>query len=134
MRVVYVDSDVVISSLLSQKGAAFLLLENKSADFVISEISELEILEVGRRLNISKESVKRAISKFRKIVSPDTKQFEKYVFDLDDAFIIAGAVKAKAKFLITYNTRHYLIDKIKNNFGVIIMTPALFLQYLRSQQ
>ena len=60
--------------------------------------------------------------------------FGQHSRDPNDAHIIAGAVKAKAQFLLTYNLKDYKIDKIKKDFGIIVTTPAKFLQYLRSLQ
>lgn len=59
-------------------------------------------------------------------------KFAKYVVDKNDTHIVAGVVRARAKFLISYNLRHYRADVIKGDFGIIIMSPGKFLQYLRS--
>ncbi len=58
--------------------------------------------------------------------------FAEYVLDIDDAHIVAGAKKAKVQFLISYNTKHFKADKIKNDFDIILTTPSNLLQYLRS--
>jgi len=55
-----------------------------------------------------------------------------YVSDIKDIHIVAGAVISKADFLISYNLKHYHQDKIKQDFKIILLTPARFLQYLRS--
>jgi len=60
------------------------------------------------------------------------KLYGKYTMDIDDAKIIGSAHKAKAKYLITYNLRHYKIDRIKEELDFAVLSPALFLQYLRS--
>jgi len=59
-------------------------------------------------------------------------EYKDYVSDPDDVHIIAGAAEADADFLITYNTKHYLVDKIKAELDIIVHTAAQFLQYLRS--
>jgi len=60
------------------------------------------------------------------------KTYGNYVTDVNDAHIVAGAVIAKAKFLITYNVRHYKTEKIRSKLEIVILTPAKYLQYLRS--
>ena len=59
-------------------------------------------------------------------------RYKDYVEDLNDAHIVAGAAESKAHFLITYNIRDFKIEKIKKDFDIIVLTPGMFLQYLRS--
>ena len=135
---VFVDSDVVISSLLSTKGAAFFLLKEQKGTFTISNISKKEIREVADRLEIDRDKLISLIKKRLKIVNLTedlTKikmDFKDYTSDINDAHIVAGVVRAKAKFLLTYNIRHFNRQKISEDFGIIILTPAQYLQYLRS--
>lgn len=136
---IFVDSDVIISSLISQKGAAFLLLSKKGQDFYISNLSKRELAIVAERLNIEKTKLNFTIKNKLKLVTIKDDldsiktSFGQYTKDTNDAHIVAGAVKAKAQFLLTYNLKDYQIDKIKKDFGIIVFTPAKFLQYLRSQ-
>ncbi|MDP3726883.1 MAG: PIN domain-containing protein [bacterium] len=135
---VFVDSDVVISSLISQKGAAHLLLNKQKANFVISNISEAELEKVANRLEINQDKLQALIKKRLKIINLTQgigsikKKFKDYTSDPDDAHIVAGAAKVKAKFLLTYNRRHFKRRKISRDLGVIVLTPAQYLQYLRS--
>jgi len=138
---VFVDSDVVISSLISSSGAAYFLLKKKikNLKFFISNISQKELKIVSRRLEIKPDNLERLVKNRFKIVKlKETnknlkEKYADYVLDPNDAHIIAGAVKSKAKFLLTYNWRHFKREKVKNDFNIIILTPALFLQYLRSK-
>lgn len=135
---VFVDSDVIISSLISQKGAAHLLLNKQKANFVISNISEAELEKVANRLGINQDKLQALIKKKLKIINlPQEvgrikKKFRDYTSDPDDAHIVAGAAKAKVKFLLTYNLRHFKRQKISEDLGVTVLTPAQYLQYLRS--
>lgn len=135
---VFVDSDVVISSLLSQKGAAYLLLNEQSSNFVISNISKNEIEIVAERLNIKQNKLQDLIKKCFKIIrlkkeiSKIKKDFKSYTNDVDDAHIVVGATDAKAKFLLTYNIKDFQRQKIKEDLGITVLTPAQYLQYLRS--
>ncbi len=136
---VFVDSDVVISSLISQKGAAFLLLSKKDQNYYISNLSKRELAIVAGRLSINKTKLTFTIKNKLKLVTIKDGldsikiRFSQHTKDPNDAHVIAGAVKAKVQFLLTYNLKDYKIDKIKKDFGIIVITPAKFLQYLRSQ-
>lgn len=136
---VFVDSDVIISSLISSKGAAFHLLNQTKENFYISNSSVDELEIVVKRLNIDTKKLDKLLSSALKKVnigedlSQIKKQFALYVRDPNDCHIISGTKAAKAKFLITYNIRDFKVDKIKKDLNIIVTTPARFLQYLRSK-
>ena len=138
MKKVFVDSDVVLSSLLSSKGAAYFLLYEVNLEFVISNISLLEIERGVVKLNLDKNQLIGLIRNILKLIELKEsikrikKIFEKYVFDENDAHIVAGAKRTKAKAILTYNLKHFNRQKIKDDLGVIVLTPAQYLQYLRS--
>ena len=135
---VFVDSDVIISSLLSTKGAAYLLLNEQKDKFIISSFSEKEVREVADRLEISQDKLQSLTEgrlksvKLTKKLTKIKKDFKDYISDANDAHIVAGAAQAKVKFLLTYNIRHFNRQKISEDFGIIVLTPAQYLQYLRS--
>lgn len=135
---IFVDSDVVISSLISEKGAAYLLLNEQKDNLVISNISKVEIEKVADRLNLNQDKLQSLIKKKLKAINLSANlekieaDFKDYTSDPNDAHIIAGATKAKAKFLLTYNIKHFNRQKIKEDLGITVLTPAQYLQYLRS--
>ncbi len=135
---IFLDSDVVISSLISEKGAAYLLINTPSLRLFISNISKKELQDVTKRLQINQRSLRETIKTnvettyINVAVTSLKTQYKNYVTDPDDAHIIAGADKSQAKFLVTYNLKHYHIDKIKQDLNIIVLTPANLLQYLRS--
>lgn len=138
---VFVDSDVVISSLISQKGAAHLLLGEKisKVKFYISNFSFKEQKIVVKRLKINQKKFQDLVKKRLTVVRSKTtagqikKEYQVYAIDSNDTHIVAGAEKSKAKFLITYSQRHFKEDKIKQDLNILVLTPAQFLQYLRSK-
>jgi predicted nucleic acid-binding protein len=138
---IFIDSDVVISSLISVSGAAYALLHAKSGKFVayVSNYSTIELEGVITRphLNLSKEDLRQRLSGLSTVAIKMSDQeiereFTKYVTDINDAHIVAGTKLANASFLITYNIRHFKAEMLSQDFEVILMTPAMFLQYLRS--
>lgn len=135
MKSVFLDSDVVISSLISKKGAAFLLVNNKEIIKYISNISLKEIKIVVKRLklkNFESILVNCEIIKIKGDLDEIKNKYNKFVTDKNDAHIICGAKVSTANFLITYNLKHFNKDLVKQSLKIITLTPALFLQYLRS--
>lgn len=137
MKKIFVDSDVVLSSLLSSKGAANFLLNEVDIKLSISNISLLEIERGIVKLNLDKNQLRRLTKNRLKLVElkESTKKikesFKNYIFDEDDAHIVAGAQQAKAKVILSYNLKHFNRQKIKEDFGIVVLTPAQYLQYLR---
>jgi len=136
---VFIDSDVVISSLLSSTGAAYFLLNQSEIEPVISSISQKELQMVVKRIGLKEEDLEILIKNrievcsIKKEVKQVKKEYETYVTDINDTHIVAGAHSAKVKYLISYNLKHFKTDKIKDELNILLLTPALFLQYLRSQ-
>lgn len=138
-RKIFVDSDVILSSLISNKGAAYFLLNEADLNLSISK-SLIQELERGvNKLNLDKNQLINLVRKRLKIVKfikksdEIKKEFKNYVFDEDDAHIVAGARKAKAKLILSYNIKDFNTPKLKEDFNIKVQTPAQFLQYLRSQ-
>lgn len=134
---VFIDSDVVISSLVSSKGAAYLLIQTKGLERYVSDISIKELFLVTERLQLNKKILNNLIkNKFKKIILLDLKEIKKtykqYVVDENDAHVVAGAVQAGASHIISYNLKHFKKEEIKRCLNILIFTPALFLQYWRS--
>lgn len=136
---VFVDSDVVISSLLSISGAAYTLLhDTKKVELYVSNFSTLELKKVADRLQLDRGKLQKVIStcfdtvKINQTHEKVQGRFAPYVRDIDDAHIVAGAKAAKVRFLVSYNIRHFESEKLNRDFKIILLTPGLFLQYLRS--
>ena len=134
---VFIDSDVVISSLISQTGAAYFILHETDLELVISDESIKELEDVVNRMNLDEKELKTLIKdRFGVIKLGRVKKgdLSSYVLDPGDEHIIAGAKKAKTKYIISYNIKDFKIDKIAEDLRIIVTTPAKFLQYLRSIQ
>ncbi len=137
---VFVDSDVIVSSVISDSGAAFDLLKNHpEIDKLISNYSRQEIIRVADRLSLVK-SVTKARFKSCKQIDLDTsieeikKDYAKYVSDAKDAHIVAGAAAAEADFLVSYNLRHFRLNLIKEELNIVGLRPGGLLQFLRGKK
>ncbi len=136
---IFVDSDVIISSLISTAGAAFKLIhETKDIKLHASNYSILELEKVVARLNLELGELHEVIEE--RFVTIDIGMpyekvqliYEEYTKDTHDTHIVAGAKESKASFLITYNLRHFESEKLSKDYQIKVLTPGLFLQYLRS--
>ena len=135
---VFLDTNVVISSILSTIGVSHRIIIHPKISKLITKTVEDEIISVSERLNIDSKKIKTVLKNLKRIELNLTKKnllknYNNYVFDQEDSHVVAGAHKSKTKFLLTYNIKHFKIDKINRDFGLIVMTPGRFLQYLRSQ-
>jgi len=137
--VVFLDSDAIISSLLSSTGAAYACTQSSSIQKYISTLSYTELAVVCKRLKIEQSKLKKLVASECDVSEiPLTNEslqqrYKSFVYDPNDAHIIAGAVATKARFLITYNLKHFNAELIKREFAIIVLTPAQLLQYLRSR-
>ena len=136
---VYFDSDVIISSLISNKGAAHILLKTAEIKPWVSDLQKKELRTVAGRLKLDLEKLEVLFDnrlnsvRVKKTEVKIKKRFLKYVLDQNDAQIAAGIAASKPAFFVSYNQRHFLADKIKIDFKVICLTPAQLLQHLRSR-
>ena len=135
---VFVDSDVVISSLISTAGAANLLINQTKMKKFISNFSVKELKLVIKKLNLKQKQLdqvikkKLTIVKLRQDLRLIKKNYGKYVTDENDSHVAAGAKAARTDFLVSYNLKHFQRNLIKKNLKIIIMRPGEFLQFLRS--
>ena len=136
---VFFDSDVVISSFISQTGAAYYLVHTNKIEKYMSNFSSSEVeRSLVTKLSVESEKAKGYLKKHFKQINLK-KSFEEirtaysfYVHDQFDAHIVAGAREAGARCIVTYNMKDYKIELIKRDFEILVITPANFLQYLRS--
>ena len=134
---VFLDSDVVISSLLSSRGAARFLIKEERIQRYLSTRSCDELASVATRLHIDAKDLAYTISCCQVVPLTDPThalmaQYASYVIDANDAHIVAGAVASQARFLTTYNLKHFYIDRIKEDHDILVIPPAFLIQYLRS--
>lgn len=134
---VFLDADVVIAALLSKTGASAAILRNSTVKKLISPTIEREVLDVSKRLRIKHHDVKMTLRTCA-VRAFDLKRHEvldhyaPFVFDHEDAHVVAGAHRTSAPFLLTHNLRHFRANTIHQKLGVIVVNPGHFLQYLRS--
>ena len=134
---VFLDTDVIISSLLSRTGASFEILKHPAVKKVISRAVKEELVIVAKRLKIEGHKTKKLVEDINSVTlgltkSRIVKDYQQFVFDQQDCHVVAGAKVSKSRFLLTHNLKHYRVDKIKTGLGIMVFKPGNFLQYLRS--
>lgn len=129
---VFVDSSVLFAACLSPAGSARdLLLAGLRGDLLLPH-SSLVLEETERNLAAKAPAGLPAFRQFRPqlelhLVNPTTAQVRRAaaVVESKDAPIVAGAIRARAKYLATYDRRHLLAHKeaIQRAFRIIVATP-----------
>jgi predicted nucleic acid-binding protein len=140
---IFLDSSVLIAGIISETGAAHVLLElGETADIQLT-ISETVVIESER--SITKKSP-RNIPRLRDIIrksqlniirDPSEKEIRENLYligDPNDVPILLSAMKAKVDFLVTHNRKHFLDDpKVSERSGLQIGTPGDALAWVRNE-
>lgn len=129
---VFIDSSVLIAAAISAHGSARDLIKKSFRGEVEVIISDLVIEETQRNLANKAPQALPALQLFLEslnpqVVRPSKLQVSKTskVIDIKDAPIVAGAIKSKADYLVTYDRKHLLSHKkeIKTHFKLKVVTP-----------
>lgn len=133
LRVV-LDTNIVVSGLLSSKGSPSAILDaatSKQFRCFVSEslIKEYSEVLARRDLGLDQHRVARFIRDFRKVALPVVPRQKALVArDPDDNMVMECALEAEADFVVTGNTRGFPL----NFRGVRVVTPRDFLVVLGS--
>lgn len=131
---IFVDSSVLIAASISSKGYAYeLLVKGFQGEFDLY-ISEDVIEESERNIKLKTPNslkdfyiVKDALA--GNIVKVKKNQILKVteVVHIKDAPIVAGALKAKADYLVSFDRKHLLqqAKAIKTKFKIKVITPDI---------
>lgn len=134
---VFLDSSVVISAVLSDKGGSFRLFneaQNRNlilyiSDFVLVEVFSVLKLKYPSKLFIFENLISNTHFILAKEPSQDLiEKMAESIADFSDAPILAAAKKAKVDFLITLDKKHFLTKKVKDNLKFKVLAPKEFLQ------
>lgn len=138
---VFLDSSAIIAGVISDSGAARVLLVMSENGQIETFISEQVIAESER--SIAKK-VPGALPDFRQTLkdatpkvlhNPTQEEIEKNLYliaDPDDVPILLSAMKAHVDYLATHNRKHFLEDpKVAERSGIKIGTPGDVLAWIR---
>lgn len=138
---IFLDSSALIAGVISENGAAHVLLQLGETEDVSLTISELVFNEttrsIGRKSPENLANVQKEIEKARIIITQDPSyeeiQANLYLMDdPDDVPILLAAIKAKVDYLATHDHKHFLNDpKVAEKAGLKIGTPGDVLVWIR---
>ena len=133
----FIDSSVLIAASISATGSARdLIISSINNKFKIV-VSDLVLEETVRNLTNKAPKALPALQLFLEalnpeVVSPSESLVIKVskVIELKDAPIVAGAIAAKAEYLVSFDRKHLLQKnkEIKTNLKVKVVTPDEFLK------
>lgn len=129
---VYLNTDTIIAAIIQPHGSTANLLKNSQIIKYLSDTSRSEITEVVHRKELSTTSSAQIIKQCQPVNTQKFKisKIADYVSDPGDQHILSSAVQSKSQFLLTYNLKHYKVDRIYKELGIIVLIPAKLLQYM----
>jgi predicted nucleic acid-binding protein len=139
---VFLDSNVLLSGLVSGTGAARRVLELAELGLIQLVLSDMVIVEVDR--NLQAHGFEELLPLFRQYLlhlkpfkQPDPSKSEVLratkVINAKDAPILAAALEVEPDYLLTFDTRHFRTPAILKQVSFSIMTPAEFLESLKAR-
>ena len=135
--VVFLDASCLVAAVLSPTGGSFRLLQEsskKEIHLVINRYAFEEVSEVLARKyphHLLRFEQILAWSQIKIQQDPSAKQVAQYlpIIDPEDAPILAGAMRAKARFLVTLDRSDFMTATIRRaNLPFIIVAPRDFFQ------
>jgi len=134
---VFLDSNVILSGLLSERGAPRIILDLLSLrlPFLIGSTGRYNLIEIGRNLKNKMPSLlflyKAYLPKLNLKVIPlprpeDIRDFSGQIAEKDIPVLIS-AIRSKADFLVTGDKKHFGKMKELDKYPFHVLTPSEFI-------
>jgi predicted nucleic acid-binding protein len=134
---VFLDSNVILSGLLSERGAPRILLDLLSLrlPFLIGSTGKYNLIEIERNLRKKMPSFlvlyKAYLPKLNLKVIPlprpeDVKDFSGQIAEKDIPVLIS-AIRSKADFLVTGDKQHFGKMKELDKYPIHVVSPSEFI-------
>ena len=132
---IFFDADALIAGSASQTGASFLLLQlceikilrGLTCRQVVSECRRNLAKKLPQAIPIFDEIIKRALE-IKKNPTLDEQKKYRHMAHPKDLPILTSAIKSRADYLITFNTKHFFPDR---GHQLTILEPGEMLQKIR---
>jgi len=132
---IFFDADALIAGSASQTGALFLLLQlceikilrGLTCRQVIAECRRNLIKKLPQAAPIFDEIIKRALEIKRNPTLGEQKKYSSMAHP-KDLPILTSAIKSRADYLVTFNTKHYFPVRESN---LAVLQPGEMLQKIR---
>ena len=128
----FIDSSVLIAASISSTGSARDLIISSINNKFKNVVSDLVLEEALRNLTNKAPKALPALQLFLEALNPEVVSPSKSlvmkvsrIIELKDAPIVAGAIAAKAEYLISFDRKHLLQHnkEIRKDFQVKVVTP-----------
>ena len=132
---IFFDADALIAGSASQTGASFLLLQlceirilrGLTCRQVVSECRRNLTKKLPQAVPIFDEIIKRALE-IKKNPTLDEQKKYRHMAHPKNLPILTSAIKSRADYLITFNTKHFFPDRCHQ---LTILEPGEMLQKIR---
>lgn len=138
---IFLDSSALIAGIISETGAAHVLLQLGETEDITLTISEVvfneTIRSIARKYPDNLQDVQKEIqtSKIQILPDPTYEEIQASLYlmdDPDDVPILLTAIKARVDYLATHDHKHFLNDPlVAERSGVRIGTPGDVLAWIR---
>jgi len=138
---IFLDSSALIAGIISETGAAHVLLQLGETEDIALIISEVVVNETYRSVarkspeNFDDVQMEIARAKIRVVPDPPDEEIQANLYlidDPDDVPVLLAAMKAKVDYLATHDHKHFLNDpKVAERSGLKIGTPGDVLAWIR---
>ncbi|MEA5512342.1 putative toxin-antitoxin system toxin component, PIN family [Crocosphaera sp. UHCC 0190] len=131
-----IDTNVILSGLLSRKGASYKLLRILNDKRWQINISTTLIFEYEQTLKRNSQKLGLTLQEINYVINEicSLANHRKIFYlwrpmatDPDDDFLIDLAIESQADFIISYNKKDL---KAIEKFGILVLTPKQFLQLI----
>ena len=137
---VFLDSNVILSGLLSDKGAPRTILDlfTLKLPFLVGSTGRYNLIEIERNLRKKMPEIlsvyKRYLPKLNLKIIPlprpeDLREFSGKITD-KDVPVLASAIRGKTEFLVTGDVRHFQKLKSPGDYSFRIVTPSEFIDFI----
>jgi predicted nucleic acid-binding protein len=138
---IFLDSSALIAGIISETGAAHVLLQLGETEDVVLVISEVVVNETNRSVarkspeNLDDVQMEIARARIQIIPDPPDEEIQANLYLMDDPNdvpILLAAMIAKVDYLATHDRKHFLDNpKVAERSGIKIGTPGDVLAWIR---
>lgn len=139
----FMDSSALIAGIISETGAAHVLLQLSEGGDIAITINEFVLAECERSIARKAPRILPLLqlaiitANLRILPDPDPAEVQANLYlisDSQDVPILLSALQSKADFLATHNRKHFIDDpQVAEKTGLRIGTPGDALEWLREQ-
>lgn len=135
---VFLDSNVILSGLLSDKGSPRIILDVLSLNLPVlyGATGQYNIIEIERNLKKKMPGIIPIYKKYLPVIhleivplpSPDSVRKLSKLISGKDAPILASAISGKADYLVTDDKKDFNKPGLKGKYGFKIISPSEFVE------